>query len=186
MKPMVWILVCVCFLSGCSQQQKPLEQGLTLRQQLLASEGCRFVGEITADYGDKLYAFTLECQGDSQGNVTFQVTAPDTICGISGKLAAEQGKLSFSGTELAFPMMAQGMLSPVGAPWVFLNTLRSGYVRLAGEDGDYLWLTIHDSYREDALQLDIWLDKSLVPVRCEFLQDGRRFLTMDVKSFQLL
>ena len=81
--------------------------------------------------------------------------------------------------------MTDDQLSPVSAPWIFLRTLRSGYLTSAGMDGEQLRLTINDSYEEDALQLDIWLDGDDVPVRAEILYDGRRILSLSVKKFKI-
>ena len=48
-----------------------------------------------------------------------------------------------------------------------------------------LHLTIDDSYEEDALQLDIWLDGQNLPVQSDILYDGRRILTVQVSNFTL-
>ena len=77
-------------------------------------------------------------------------------------------------------------LSPVSAPWVFLKTLRSGYLTAAGEDGELLRLTIDDSYEEDALRLDIWLDPNHQPNHADILYEGRRILSLQVENFQIL
>lgn len=61
--------------------------GLDLRSELLKASECRFSCEITADYSDKVYTFSMDCQCDSQGNLTFAVTAPETITGITGKVS---------------------------------------------------------------------------------------------------
>ena len=47
-------------------------------------------------------------------------------------------------------------------------------------------VTIHDSYEEDALMLDIWLDGNNLPARAEILWDGRRILTVEVENFEYL
>jgi hypothetical protein len=53
-------------------------------------------------------------------------------------------------------------------------------------EDDLLRLTIDDSYREDALTVDIWLDAQDTPVRAEILYDGRRILTLTIKNFQMV
>ena len=69
---------------------------------------------------------------------------------------------------------------------MFLKTLRSGYLRGAGMEGELLRLTIQDSYEENSLQLDIWLAEEDTPIRTEILCDGKRILSMDVRSFRIL
>ena len=48
-----------------------------------------------------------------------------------------------------------------------------------------LRLSIDDSYEEDALHMDIWLNAENVPVRGEILYDDRRILSLDVKNFAI-
>ena len=93
---------------------------MSLRQRVLKADCLRFQSEITADYGDTLSVFTLDCQASSQGDVTFQVLAPESIAGIAGTIQAGKGALTFDGTALFFPLLADGQLSPVSAPWLFL------------------------------------------------------------------
>ena len=185
MKRAAVLIFIVAMLSGCSSALPEQDRGMALRDALLSGQGCSFDAEITADYGDKLYEFFMACQGDVQGNLAFTVTAPETIAGITGTVSDVGGKLTFDDTALQFELMTDDQLSPVSAPWIFLRTLRSGYLTSAGMDGEQLRLTINDSYEEDALQLDIWLDGDDVPVRAEILYDGRRILSLSVKNFKI-
>ena len=184
MKKLSVLLIVLLFLGGCSGKQEELERAMTLRAKLLASE-CSFDAKITADYGDKLYVFAMACQGDSRGNLTFTVTEPESIAGITGILSQDGGRLTFDDTALAFPLMADDQLTPVSAPWIFLKTLRGGYLTSANTEEELLHLTIDDSYEEDALQLDIWLDGQNLPLQADILYDGRRILTVQVSNFTL-
>ena len=158
---------------------------MSLRSRLLAGS-INFDAVITADYGDELYTFSMNCQSDTQGNVSFTVTQPESISGITGTMDASGGKLRFDDKVLSFPLMADNQLSPVSAPWILMRTLRSGYLTSAGADGEYLRLAIDDSYDDDALHLDIWLDTSDHPVRAEVVWQGRRLLSIEVKNFAFL
>ena len=184
MKKLSALLVLILLLGGCSGRQEELERAMTLRARLLASE-CSVDVKITADYGDKLYVFAMACQGDSRGNLTFTVTEPESIAGITGVISQDGGKLTFDDTALAFPLMADDQLTPVSAPWILLKTLRGGYLTSANMEEELLHLTIDDSYEEDSLQLDIWLDGQNLPVQSDILYDGRRILTVQVSNFTL-
>ena len=105
MKKLSVLLIVLLFLGGCSGKQEELERAMTLRAKLLASE-CSFDAKITADYGDKLYVFAMTCQGDSRGNLTFTVTEPESIAGITGNISSGEGKLTFDDTVLQFPLLA--------------------------------------------------------------------------------
>ena len=171
-------------LSGCAGQNRELEQGLKLRTKLLGSS-CSFDADITADYGDKVHSFSLQCLSDEEGKIQFAVTKPDSISGIAGTLDGKDGALTFDSTILHFPLLADNQVTPVSAPWLLMKTLRGGYITSAGSSGDYLRLRIDDCYREDALHLDIWLNQDNVPVKAEILFRERKILSLDVKNFQI-
>jgi hypothetical protein len=179
------VILALLILGGCKGSEAELNRAMALRAQLLASS-VSFDAKITADYGSEVHTFSVYCEGDSQGNLGFRVTAPETIADITGRIGAGEGKLTFGDTALAFPLLAEEQLSPVSAPWVFYQTLRGGYLTSAGMEGQLLRLTIDDSYEEDAMTVDIWLNESDVPIRAEILYDGRRILTLDIENFQIL
>ena len=185
MKRFLAILLMAVLLTGCGAEQQ-MDRALTLRDRLLKSQGCTFDAEITADYGDAVYAFRMECQADSLGDLTFTVTAPESISGITGTVSRDGGKLTFDGAALAFPMLADGQVIPASAPWLLVQTLRSGYLTACCKDGENLRLTIDDSYADQAIQLDIWLDTQDLPIRGEVLWQGRRVLSLEVRNFAYL
>lgn len=178
-------MVILLLLSGCGGSSPEMDEAMTLREKLLKASGCSFDAAVTADYGDKLFSFRLRCQGDSGGNLTFTVVEPESIAGVSGTVAGTGGELTFDGTALSFPLMADGQVTPVTGPWLLLKTLRSGYLTSAGREGDLLRMAIDDSYQDDALHLDIWAEGGM-PVRGEILYDGRKILSVDVADFQFL
>lgn len=184
MKKVAVLLAVFLLLAGCSGKQAELERAMSLRAALLASE-CTFDAAVTADYGDKIYVFGMNCRSDARGNLIFTVTEPESISGITGSVSEEGGKLTFDDTALAFPLMADDQLTPVSAPWILIKTLRGGYLTSANLEGELLRLTIDDSYEEDALQLDIWLNSEEEPVQADILYAGRRILTVQVSNFTL-
>ena len=76
-----------------------MEIGMELRSKLLQANNCSFEAEITADYGDRIHIFTMDCMADRNGNITFTVTKPESISGIQGTLGGEGGKLTFDNTS---------------------------------------------------------------------------------------
>lgn len=185
MKRLIGLLLGMVLLVGCSGTQESMDTALKLRSQVLAAENCRFDAVIVADYGDMTYSFTLACVGDQNGNLAFTVTAPESISGITGKLSKEGGKLTFDDVALSFPLLAEGLVTPVSGPWVFFAALRSGYMTAVGADGEYTRLTVNDSYETDALTLDIWLTGENIPVQADVIWENRRILTMQIRNFVL-
>lgn len=158
---------------------------MNLRNRLLQADSCSFETQITADYEDSIFTFAMCCTGDKQGTIEFTVTEPVSIAGISGTLAQEKGNLTFAETALEFPLLADEQVSPISAPWIFLKTLQGGYLTSAGTDGELVRLSIDDSFADNALHLEIWLNQEDVPVRSEILYQNRKIVSMDVRDFRI-
>lgn len=186
MKKYAALFLFFTLLTACSAKTNEMEAGLELRSKLLQATACSFEAGITADYGDKIHTFTMNCNANSKGDITFTVKEPDVISGISGTLSGEGGNLTFDETALHFELMAEDQLSPISAPWIFLKTLRGGCITSAGMDHERILLSIDDSYEEDALRLDIWLNSENVPEEAQILFDGRRILSVSVEHFEIL
>lgn len=162
-----------------------MDRVLSLRAAM-QNKPCSFDAVITADYGEQIHKFTLACRADEKGAVSFTVSAPQSIAGITGTIDGQGGKLTFDDRLLAFPLLADEQISPVSSPWILVKTLRAGFIKACGKDGDLLQATINDSYADDALELDIWIDGENTPVRAEILWKDRKFLSMEVKNFRIV
>ena len=178
------MLICLTLL-GCTKTRNMLDKAMTLRADLLACESCTFDATITADYGDQIQVFGMSCVGDNDGAVQFAVTAPESIAGITGVIDAEKGHLTFDDQAVAFSLLADGQVTPVSGPWILMKTLLGGYLTACNQEENLLHLMINDSYADDALELEIWLDGDVNPIQAEIGYDGRRILTMEIENFQI-
>jgi len=184
MKRYLGFAVLIIFLTGC--KNNALDQAMALREQMQQSNGCSFDTKITADYGEELYEFQMHCETDSNGNLLFSVTEPDTIAGITGVISDDGGKITFDEHALLFELLADGQITPVSAPWIMVKTLRGGYLNACTYTENGMMLIIDDSYEENALKLEIWLDSENNPTAAEILWDGRRILSLEVRNFVYL
>jgi len=186
LKKWMALIIALVLLTGCTGKREEMDRVMGLRAELLGSEGCSFTAHLTADYGDQIHEFTLYCEGRSNGDLGFRVEAPETIEGITGRFQGKEGALTFDGEALAFPLLVDGQVTPVSGPWIFLKTLLGGYLTACGQEGEYLRLTVDDSYEEDALQMEIWLNEADVPVQGEIIYGGRRIVTMKFENFLIV
>ena len=170
------------FLMGCGSRDPAMEAALELRSRCLGAGQVTFRAQISADYIDRIEFFTLECIQHENGTMEFQVVEPADIAGIGGSVMGTEGTVGFDDTMLAFPLMAQGRLSPLSGPWVLMQAIRSGNILAAGREGELIHLTIDDSYAENALTVDLWLRDGAV-CQAEIAWEGRRCLTMTVEEF---
>lgn len=184
MKRILWTLIPVVLLTGCAMGKGEMEEALAFRSKLLGADSVSFEAEISADYIDRIEEFDLACETDSAGTLTFRVTEPEEIAGITGTVAGEEGTLTFDDTVLAFPMLDDDRLSPVSGPWVMMKALRSGYITAVVREGEKLRITVDDSYADDALTLEIWIEGDEVDA-CEIGWKGRRQMSMDIGEFHI-
>ena len=185
MKKLALCFLLLFLLTGCEQEAPELQKAVDLRQKLLSAEICSFHCDITADYGDSIHKFSADCKGDSLGNIRFTVTAPESISGIHGLISDRGGEILFDDTALEFGLLTDRQLSPVSAPWIFLKTLRGGYLMNGGKEDNLLRIGARDSYEEDALLVDFWLEMEGTPKRAEILFRGRKILTLEIQNFQI-
>ena len=185
MKKIAAVFLSLVLLTGCTGKRDELDRAMKLRANLLGCLGCSFDVTVTADYGDSYYTFVMNCQATGRGDLQFTVLQPESIAGITGEISSGEGKLTFDEVALHFPLLADDQVTPVSGPWILMKTLLGGYLTAANEEDDLLHLTIHDSYEEDALQMEIWLDGEDEPVNAEILYDGRRIVTMTVENFSM-
>ena len=169
------------FFLGCSGSDPAMEEALALRSRCLAGN-VSFETELQADYITNIESFSLHCDFDETGMMTFSVTDPDDIEGIRGTVTGTEGTVNFDGTVLGYPLLAEGRLSPLAAPWVLVKALREGCIIAVGREGELLHLTVDDTYADNALTVDIWLEDGQVEA-AEIAWEGRRCVTMTVEDF---
>lgn len=179
---MLPIVLTGALLAGCLGSSG-LDRAVELRAKLLSSS-CAFDTVVTADYGDRTYTFTMACEADSGGNVTFEVVEPESIAGITGQISEAGGELTFEGLALDFGILAEGRTTPVSAPWLLIHTMRSGYITAATEDEDGYRVTIDDSYAEDALTLNVWVGQDNLPQNAAVSWEGIEILSLELQNFR--
>ena len=184
MKKILWTLIPIVLLTGCTMGGNEMEEALAFRSRILGAEHISFEAEISADYIDRLEEFDLSCRTDAAGALAFRVTEPEAIVGITGTVTGEEGTLTFDDTVLAFPLLADDRLSPVSGPWVMMKALRSGCITAVVREGEKLHLTVDDSYGDDPLTLEIWIGEDGVD-ESEISYRGRRQMTMDIGDFRI-
>ncbi len=159
-----------------------MDVAFSLRQKLLNCQECRFSTEITTDFDEEVFQFGMDCIVGKTGDIAFSVTSPTSIAGISGSISADGGGLTFDSKILAFPLVIEEELSPVGAPWIVLNCLRNGYLSSCGQTDDGVQIIIDDTFHGENIQCMLWLDHDDMPYYSEVVWRGRRILTATIEN----
>ena len=170
------------FLMGCAGPDPAMEAAMDLRSRCLSDSTVTFSAEIRADYITQSEEVALECAAAPHGTLSFRVLEPEDIADIRGTVRGSEGTVEFDDTILAFPLMADGRLSPLSGPWVVMKAIRSGCILAAGREGELVHVTIDDSYEDNALTVDIWLEDGALE-EAEIAWEGRRVLSMTFDDF---
>ena len=182
MKRIVAAILFVFLLCGCGNSDS-LHRAIELRERINKGNICSFNADIQAEYGERIYTFSMKCSVDQFGELIFEVTEPETISGITGRVSAEGGKLTFDDQVLLFETIMDGIATPVSAPWLIARLLRSGYINACGQDGEGIHMRIEDSYDGEKICADIFTDSADLPIRGELFWDNRRIVTVDIENF---
>ena len=181
MKRISCLMILLFLLTGCSSDDS-LDKAMDLREKMTKSR-CSFDSKITADYGNTQQNFSMYCQTDAEGNLIFSVVEPESIAGISGIISESGAKLTFDGKAVAFPLLAEGQLSPISGPWLLIKALRGGYLSSCCMEDNLYHLSIDDSYEAQSMRLEIWFDDDGSVTYAEIFWKDRMLLSMNIEKF---
>jgi len=179
------MVLCLLLLLTACQAKEPTQRALDFRTDLLESGGCGFTADISADYGDRVYDFTVTCDYTAGEGARIEVLQPEEIAGIAAQVSPDGAKVIFDGVELDFGQLAEGNVSPMAASWLLGHCWTEAYTDSAGTDGDLYRITHLEGYNEEELTVDTWLDDAPTPVHAEIAYDGTRCLNIDISDFYL-
>ena len=159
-----------------------MERGIDFRRELIAAGGCRFRAQITADYGQEIQSFTLDCEADGEGVVSFCVVEPDTISDITGAMEGDEGTVTYDGLQLAFPLLVYERISPVSAPAMIVSCWQKEYILSAGYDDTLYRITYEKKIQGKDLLIDTYFEKD-IPISAELCYNGHRILNVQITDF---
>ena len=186
MKRLLAVWMVLCFFSGCAANKAGADPSLTLRNELQKGSECSFRCTVTADYGDSITAFTMDCVSSGNGDMTITLVEPETICGIQGIISQESGALTFEDKVLLVQLLADGQITPICSPWLMVRTLLGGIVRATECSANGSQVIYDDVFSSEPFQMYAQLNGDHIPVICEFVWQGRRIITVQVDNFKIL
>lgn len=181
------LMTMLLLLCGCSRNkgEGDLQKAIDFRAALLSAPSCSYLAQVTADYGDVSYEFTMQCNGDDE-TTEITVTAPESISGITAEISGEDGTVTFQGMALDFGAMADGSVTPIAAPSVLERCWRSAYIASAGKEDDSL--RVQYEYGDEARQLvaDTWFSQEKnIPIYAEICYNENCILKITISDFQM-
>ena len=173
-----WFLLPLLLLTACGGGQKGEALALEVRARALEAVDCQMEAEVLADYGDRVYAYTLSFQWQQEGESRITVLAPDTIQGITAVIREGETKLVYEDTELDTGPLTKDGLAPLDALPALLTACREGYIAQADPEPWGETPAVRVTYGEGggagAVQYRIWYgEETKLPLYAEVLADGQ-------------
>lgn len=186
-------LLLAAALCGCGAENDDNKLTLDLREEFISMESCTGSMAVTADYGDRVYEYTVEFSGDGNGGMNLVLTAPEELAGITAHITQGQTALEFDGLALETGPLNQDGLSPLDALPAFLEAMSSGYLAESGsemlDESEVLRLVFREPERSpgQGLETVLWFDKEGQTLRQgELRSDGYTVVRCEFASFTLI
>ncbi|HPE16219.1 MAG TPA: hypothetical protein PK597_04620 [Oscillospiraceae bacterium] len=186
-----FFLAMLLLLSGCGRGDRDAEWLLSARTRAL-SAACVMEASVTADYGDRVYEFTLCLEEEAPGEGIVAVLTPETLAGVTMSYTAEGSALRYDDLTLDTGELAGTGLSPMEALPALLRSWRSGAVTSTGREkiGETETVLVRCDASEDAeetVEHLLWLEEeSGRPVQMEIVANGYAAFRCTVDSFELI
>lgn len=178
------LMMILPLLAGCGRGEheggnSADELALAIRAEYLAMTACAATVDITADYGQRVYEYTLAVSWQKDGETVLTVLAPENIAGITARIKDGSTLLEYDGASLETGLLTGDGLSPVEALPAILNYILSGYIaecdiETTGESRQ-LWFCCRDPEASpgSGTEAAFWFDaESHALTRAEVMSDG--------------
>ena len=174
-------------LTGCTGGGSSARSKLEAAQSVYRTmSGCTAQAEITADYGQRVYGYTVDLTVKG-GSGVMTVKEPENLAGTVLTWSDGETKLAFDGTELDTGALSDSGLSPADAMPTILTACQGGEIvdccmeEQAG--GQVLHGTL-DLDGDQGGQIQCWFQPdSYGLLRAELSQDGVTVVTMQFSDF---
>lgn len=181
------LMILLCLLSACgSKETDGLQAPMDFRAALLQAGTCTFQAQITADCGETVYEFKVDCTCSADGTASITVLEPQSIAGITARISENGNELVYDGMAVAFDALAGGNAAPVCAPSLAVDAWTNAYIRAAGKEGECLRVTYERGYDEEQLIIDCWFDEKNVPICAEICYNNQTVLKMEIETFSFV
>ncbi len=155
---------------------------MELRTKLL-ERGCSFTAQIEAHPDDGTAEFTLACVCLPDGNVTLEVTEPESIAGITATVEPGARTAQFDDVGLEFGLLADGQLAPMAIPQILYGAWTQDYIREAGADEDRLSAVYLSGWGDRELTVEQWLTKGGTPLGADLWFGTKNAASVWIRDF---
>ncbi len=174
-------------LTGCTGGGSSTKGKLEAAQSVYRTmSGCTAQAEITADYGQRVYGYTVDLTVKG-GSGVMTVKEPENLAGTVLTWSDGETQLAFDGAELDTGALSDSGLSPADAMPTILTACQGGEIvdccMEEQEGGQVLHGTL-DLDGDQGGQIQCWFQPdSYGLLRAELSQDGVTVVTMQFSDF---
>ena len=196
-KGMLWTLtITLCLaLTACGPAEKGAQAeqlALEIRGEYLAMTACNTQVEVTADYGSRVFSYSLDVDYHREGETVLTVTAPEEIAGVTARMWEDSSVLEYDGVQVETGAVTEDGLSPMAAVPLMLEQAGAGFIAQCGletlENGEVLRVVCRDPEGQpgEGVECTLWFQpETHALVRGELSQDGYTVLTCTFTQFQM-
>lgn len=200
---MLALVLSLSLLSGCrapagggggggGAEATAQEAARQLRTAYLAAPGCGGTVDVTADYGMRVYQFTLDFTWRREGESVLTVTAPEELAGLTARIDEGGARLEFDGVGLDTGDLTGEGLSPMELLPTLMGFTDEGYMAECAYEqlGERAALRVlcrdPEAGPDSGLTCVQWFDREdFALLRAELSWDGALVLSGDFVNFYL-
>lgn len=193
------LMIAVLLLAACQggpggapAEQTADEAARLIRTEYLAAAGCGGTVEVTADYGLRVYQFTLDFIWRRAGETVLTVTAPEELAGLTARIAEGEARLEFDGMGLGTGDLTGEGLTPMELLPGVMEYVDGGYMaqcvfeRLGERDALRVVFRDPEAEAGTGAECSQWFDREThALLRCELSWDGALVLSGSFTNFYL-
>ncbi len=179
------LMTAACVLLGaCGGEESSISTAVEFRAALVRKGGCSFCAEISADFGESVVNFTVNCEAEAEGTTYLTVIEPETLAGITATVSEGGGKITYDGMAMDFGLLAGGNVIPAAAPAIAVTCWVKEYIASAGMEGELYRATYEKDFDEKMLKVDTWYENG-VPICAEVCYNNKRILKITITDFSM-
>ena len=184
--PMMTLCLLLAACGGGSGGRGDEELALDIRAEYLGMAACAATAEITADYGQRVYGYTVDLTVKG-GSGVMTVKEPENLAGTVLTWSDGETQLAFDGAELDTGALSDSGLSPADAMPTILTACQGGEIVdccMEEQAGAQVLHGTLDLDGDQGGQIQCWFQPdSYGLLRAELSQDGVTVVTMKFSDF---
>ncbi|MCD7947706.1 MAG: hypothetical protein LUG13_05340 [Oscillospiraceae bacterium] len=176
-----------CGLQGGGQAEELVAQ---IQKDYREMDACTAELTVTADYGQRVYEYTLQASYEKEKETTLTVTQPENIAGVTAHIRDGETALEYDGAYLETGALSETGLSPIDAFPALLSAAREGYIAhynmetLSGAQALRVLYRNPEAEEGTGQEETLWYDPDTgVMLRGEIALDGYTVIQCDFTAF---